>query len=646
MKLKLITVENFRPYYGVQSIEFADSEHDHVTVVEGVNGAGKTSLFIGLNWCLYGKGHEGTGLLPCKRLLATLAEGEEARVGVSVRFAKNGDVYEFSRYLDVKKKGDSLRQGDATFTAISMGPTGDAKELKTPSLAINQLIPETARAYFFFDGEKIDQFARAGNEGEVKDAVREVIGFRALERGSDHLEKVSGRIRGSLRQAQHAELSVLLDKQNDHMSKRDECAAKIRDLSDEITRAGRQIAILDQRLQQLNEAKPLAARRVAATEELAAANQAARQAEEDLRVVCSRLGVLLATSALLDANTAIERRRAKGEIPSGIRQRLLKDLLDKRRCICGTELVVDGPHEMALKDRLGAAVSDELEDAVHSMSAEISRLGSRQSAIRKEMLRVQTEYMDQQNRQKTLQAEIDEIGLQIKSLDVEEISSLEGERGQLKRLKDDKLLSKGRIDADRQRHDAEVNKLKTEISRVEVRDRAQAVSRNAMTLAQDAAKALRDLHELAADKFRGDIETKARDIFQKLVWKNSQFRNIRLSSQYELDVLDRYGVAARTEMSAGERQLLSLSFIAAMSQTAAKDVPFVIDTPLGRISGKPRGNLAMQLPKLAEQVVLFVTDTEYDDAVRAALSSAVGRTYELQFDDSVGTTQIVETTNA
>src|SRR5690606_31424886 len=116
-----------------------------------------------------------------------------------------------------------------------------------------------------------------------------------------------------------------------------------------------------------------------------------------------------------------------------------------RRCICGTELVLGGPHEMALRERLGAAVSDQLEDAVHSMSGEISRLGSRQSEIRKEILRLHKEHMDQQIRQRTLQAEIDEIGLQIESLDVDEISDLERERGQLKKLKDDNLLSKGHI---------------------------------------------------------------------------------------------------------------------------------------------------------------------------------------------------------
>ena len=55
MKLYRLSVENFRQYYGRQRIDFARDEHHRVTVIHGINGAGKTSLFLAMNWCLYGK---------------------------------------------------------------------------------------------------------------------------------------------------------------------------------------------------------------------------------------------------------------------------------------------------------------------------------------------------------------------------------------------------------------------------------------------------------------------------------------------------------------------------------------------------------------------------------------------------------------
>ena len=54
MKINSIELKNFRPYYGKHTINFATDDERHVTVIQGVNGAGKTSLFTALNWCLYG----------------------------------------------------------------------------------------------------------------------------------------------------------------------------------------------------------------------------------------------------------------------------------------------------------------------------------------------------------------------------------------------------------------------------------------------------------------------------------------------------------------------------------------------------------------------------------------------------------------
>ena len=56
MKLNSIRIENFRQFYGKQSLEFArlDSQNN-VTLIHGFNGAGKTALLNAFIWCLFGK---------------------------------------------------------------------------------------------------------------------------------------------------------------------------------------------------------------------------------------------------------------------------------------------------------------------------------------------------------------------------------------------------------------------------------------------------------------------------------------------------------------------------------------------------------------------------------------------------------------
>ena len=74
----------------------------------------------------------------------------------------------------------------------------------------------------------------------------------------------------------------------------------------------------------------------------------------------------------------------------------------------------------------------------------------------------------------------------------------------------------------------------------------------------------------------------------------------------------------------------------------------LIDTPLGRVSGEPRYNIAAALPEIMgdNQVTLFVTDSEYqspihdDDnrqvfpSVRDTINQHVGADYDIVFADS------------
>ncbi|PLO83493.1 hypothetical protein CWN03_20360, partial [Klebsiella quasipneumoniae] len=53
MKLIRLEINNFRQFYGKQSIDFAvDPEHG-VTLIHGENNGGKTALLNALRWCLY-----------------------------------------------------------------------------------------------------------------------------------------------------------------------------------------------------------------------------------------------------------------------------------------------------------------------------------------------------------------------------------------------------------------------------------------------------------------------------------------------------------------------------------------------------------------------------------------------------------------
>lgn len=161
-------------------------------------------------------------------------------------------------------------------------------------------------------------------------------------------------------------------------------------------------------------------------------------------------------------------------------------------------------------------------------------------------------------------------------------------------------------------------------------------------LAQRAADAIKDMYQTYADEMRLRIEAKTKEIFKLLIWKESHFQDVHLGPDFDLEVIDRYGKPARPELSAGERQVLSLSFITAMSRISEEEAPLVMDTPFGRLSSQPRNNITKFLPDLADQLVLLVTDEELRDQARTNLETRIGREYRLEFDSRTSCTRIEE----
>lgn len=163
-----------------------------------------------------------------------------------------------------------------------------------------------------------------------------------------------------------------------------------------------------------------------------------------------------------------------------------------------------------------------------------------------------------------------------------------------------------------------------------------------LDLAQRSAEAIAEMYQAFADDMRGRIESKTKEIFRRLVWKESHFRDIQLGSDFNLEVIDRYGLPARPELSAGERQVLSLSFITAMSRISEEEAPLVMDTPFGRLSSQHRENITQYLPDLTDQLVLFVTDEELRDQARINLDPRIGEEYRLNFNTQTSCTVIEE----
>ena len=644
MKLDNIELDNFRQYFGTQRAQFARDRECNVTVFNGANGTGKTSLFVAINWCLYGEGAEGIGYLVSKEALKRANPGETVTARVKIAFVDDGERYICSRAITATRSDDgSVTEDDKpTFQLTKIKADGQAITIKYPMNFINSILPSNIRSFFLFDGEKIDRLSKPESVQEVRDSIFLILKLEVMDRAKKHLSEVASRYRAKLRQSSPDELKELLLEDEKIRQTRETALEKTARLEKETASAKTKIKDIESRLHQLESARDLQSRRDALLSELERQEAGQHQTVKHICAIVAQSPPALAYRALSAASDVLQEKRVRGEIPSGIRQQFVRDLLDRGKCVCGRDILEgDQPHH-TLSSLLATTPSSSLEDAVINTHIALNRLVQQNRGLAQQLGTAMRDKTTRADAIRVMHEELDEVQHLLQSTPQEEVQKLENQRQQFQADLESYMVQTGECREALARCERELSSLKTRIDAARRHQASDEAVMARLSLAQDASDAIAKMYHDYADDMRQSVERETKQVFRRIVWKTSHFQDIRLTPDYQLEVIDRYGLAARPELSAGERQVLSLSFITGMVKVAQEETPIVMDTPFGRLSSEHRALITENLPKLAPQLVLFVTDEELHDEARLNLSKCIGKEYRLDFDQETSCTAIEE----
>ena len=132
------------------------------------------------------------------------------------------------------------------------------------------------------------------------------------------------------------------------------------------------------------------------------------------------------------------------------------------------------------------------------------------------------------------------------------------------------------------------------------------------------------------------LESTISDAFKALLRKRSLIDRVKIDrDSFSLVVYDASGRSKEGHnLSAAERQLLSVAMLWGLARASGRVLPIVIDTPLGRLDGDHRPNIVEEyFPEASHQVVLLSTDTEIDKPLYKQLKSKLSNEYLLEFSD-------------
>lgn len=641
MKLEYIRIRNFRQFFGDQEAEFSTLSDLNVTVFHGLNGAGKTSLFSAVNWCLYGQGVEKIGELASKEALARAPDSDRVETSVSISFIHQHRRYLAKRTLhSVRNETKTKSLGAPEFSLARILPSGDWVSEPDPNVRMNQILPENVRSYFFFDGEKMDDLTKANQE--VASAVRNVMRLPALERAQEHLDTIAREYRSDLRRQGSPEIERLIEQEDTLRTEKAGIQKRREEVRDELSRAEDHITDLQARLRDKESARQLQVQRDQTQEYYQRQQKLLDDKLQDIQLLVNRSYVALLPDAVEKALRLLDEKREKGEIPSGIREQFIEDLLQKGVCVCGRPFAEHDDAHHALTAMLCKASSGELESLVLRLAGNLRAMSNTARNQTQNLQRLMRERAEIEEIIDTLRSTLGEIRHKLSRMPEEDIAGLEKQLGKFQRDRDNYLGQIGSMEERLRRIDSEIESVRRKKDEAEAKERKLRLLTYKESLAQRAADAIARIKDEFFEYSRAEIEKATKEVFSTLAWKQEHFQDIQLDRSFRLEVIDRWGLPTRQELSAGERQILSLSFICAMAKVSGEDAPLVMDTPFGRLSGNHLSAVAENLPELTSQLVLFVTDREWDQASRTKLEPRAGAQYELQFNQKTGCTEIVE----
>ncbi|MFL6335420.1 MAG: DNA sulfur modification protein DndD [Pyrinomonadaceae bacterium] len=669
MKLLTLTIHNLGVFRGSHHFDFAplrktDGGHRHLTIVTGLNGVGKSTLFQALPLALHGSfalgdrisrqaysnylysrlhRYEGTGLQ------VTSSEG-----GLSLTFE-----YVQSGRLQLIKVERSWKRADKAVQETLKVSVNDMPLDVPPEdyqVWLNDLISPGLASVCFFDSEQLDAFADPLRQNALlDDALHKLLGLNLVEQLQADLErymltqgggyKAVDKPRSDIMQCQAA--IDTCDEQLGHLESKYEALAT----SEKKYQA--ELAGKERKL--ISKGGNYALRRSALQERLTVVSKQREVLENQLRDMCGdllpfSLAPKLCQSLSQRLNQEAERRvQQVADLVWKKRVSALKDFLKHEDFWTGTK--VTGNDKQVITDRLneklrrmGISSIKGKKSFVHHLSE--TEQQELQNLITQSLFAIPQAAEILCKDLKGLQSEQSHINKELsRAPDNEDIAPMHAEILRLQESIDDirQQLTElnnqiGALRFQRQEHTRHLQQAVDQLHKSQANERKFAVAeRSNLVLAAYKDALVRQRLSALEDALTNSFNAICRkDFLLKGVLINPE--NFSVQLQHETG-----GSLSLNDFSAGERQLYALALLQGLRQASGRQLPLAIDTPLARLDEVHRHRLIQTyIPNISGQVILFTTDMEMGAELLDEAKPYLARIYRLDFDGDRKESTVIE----
>jgi DNA sulfur modification protein DndD len=619
-----------------------------VVLFGGKNGAGKTTILEAIYLCLYGP--LGVGIRTTKsnykeylrkrihRAPSALLQSSSAVVELEFEHTHVGERSIYRLIRSWTQTGTGL---DESLTVTRDGAPLDDLANDQWQEFVKDLLPPGLASLCFFDGERIQELAEDSSAEEaLRASIMGLLGLDVVDRLRADLRLYISRTRratgsGELaddlnalqvqREAAREQIAALAQDTaqtqtllENAVSKQGKCEEALRRQGGEYALArGTTLEGLEATREKIAEIESEGRALAMGVLPFAVAPRLLERLGETL-VVESETNQKIAARALVERELAALLRKAKGKHkPKGY------------PAVDGAEAVVEYVSEQLL-----GKFDVDGEDSVHGLSDGerglidawvASSRGEVSVAAAKCARSLEAALREQADADQRLAATPDDDEVAPKHAELVEASQLVGRHQAELRVSQGKLqdLERAAVDVERQ------------IDRLEKKIKTSASVEMKLTRAERTNHALELFRKKLVGQKVEELEQSFVAAYKHLNRKEDLIQAIRLDPEnLSVSLEDRHGrTIDRSQLSAGEKQIYAISLLWALANCSGRPLPFVVDTPLGRLDSDHRTRLIEEyFPAASHQVIVLSTDTEVDESFYSALKPSLSHAYHLNFD--------------
>ncbi len=652
MKLLSIKLCNFRSFYGkTPEIVLAVGDPRNTTVIHGNNGSGKTSLLNAFTWVLYEKfsaAFASSEQLVNKRAIAEAKSGQPIECWVEIAWEHEGIRYRVKREFRAYKNETDFDTGKtelylqfASADGIWNFPTQNPEDI------INQILPTSLHQYFFFDGERIEKIVRSDKKAEIAEATKIFLGVEVINRSIKHLSEAKRSLESELKSIGDLETKQLLKQQEKIENELDTIHQRQLEIQQELEYQETFKKETSVRFRELSAAKELEEKRQELEKQKSFNQQTLRDSRDTLKKIISARGyTVLLSGTALQFKEIVHTFKQKGELTSGISKEFVNDLLISQQCICGTKFRKGSLGYENIEKLLARVGSSAVEETAIRMLAQVDEIDKQATSFWEEVDREQTRINQLRQTISQIENELDNIQERLRKDTNEEISNLQKRLDEIEEKIRHLILEQGANQQKITNFKTELEVVVKQVAKQKLNEEKQVLTQRRITATQDAIDRLTLVRERQEKQFRFQLEKRVQEIFSEISFTPYI---PKISEKYELTLVENTaGIEMPVAASTGENQILSLSFISSIIDRVrewsekrkmlmipdSSAFPIVMDSPFGSLDVISRRQTAKTIPKLANQLIVLVTKTQWRGEVEEEMADRIGREYVLTYYSS------------